>query len=286
MPTRNRLLTVVTVCAWWLVAAPAAAQSPAPKEAWPILKAHFAEVEQYRSTQDTNIAQLQDVMAGAPAFKAERAAFVALWHLLGAHNDSAYYLWSSRGSSMGRSLSSAQADFAALNGMTKRFLELANEMATRRTPAAESEFRNYLDRFSGTLERLDRSGFVPVYSALMTFVGQCGGHGSIVATHNDAVRRAIDDFFQGRRGGEVPRQQSQAQRERLFAYFAPWDANHGRVIAAGNVVTNDWRRIHEDTAKLVEFLRSPTFIDTIPDIDAANVIDAINRIGGYLETYR
>src|ERR1700741_1431580 len=110
MLPRHRLLTVVTVCAWWF-AAPAGAQSPAPKEAWPILKAHFAEVEQYRSTQERNIAELQDLMAGAPAFKAERAAFVALWHLLGAHNDGAYYVWSSRGSSMGRSLNTAQMDF-------------------------------------------------------------------------------------------------------------------------------------------------------------------------------
>lgn len=285
-PARNRALIVVFLAASWLLATAAGAQSPTPKDAWPILKAHFAEVERFKNTQDGNFSQLQDLMGGEPSFAGERARFVALWRVLGAHNDTAYYIWSSQNSSMGRSLRSAQADFAALDGMTKRFLELADQMATRRTPGAESEFRNYLARFSGTLDRLDQAGFLPVYTSLTKFMDECGRHGAIAATHNDAVRRAIDKFYEGRRGGEAPRQQLQRQREALFAFFAPWDAGHGRVIEAGSVVTNDWRRIHEDTAKLVVFLRSPTFIDTIPDIDARSVTDTINRIGSYLETYR
>jgi len=279
--SRGRRRLAALLVAWCLLPSVAAAQTP--KEAWATLRAHFADVERFRETQDGRMSQVQDLMgAASPAFQGPRASLVTLWRLLGSH-------WNAENSVMrgrDRSLRAAQENFAAIDAMTKRFLELADQMANRRTPDAESTFRNYLAQFSGRLNDLDRLYFTPVYSDLMQFTNECGGHESIVATHSDAARRAIDDFYQGRKNGEVGRRQMQATRETLFAFFVPWDASHGATIAAGRVVVNDWRRIHVDTAELVTFLRSPDFVDKIPDIDAGNVIDTIKRIDGYLATYR
>jgi len=278
----------VAVGIWCLLVASARAQVQAPPAAWATLKEHFVAVERLYETQDGNLSQLTEIMRHAgPSFQRDRDGLLSLRNTLAlGHRTHAYQLWAAQGGGViGDTLSMAQRDFAEIDRMQARFLDLANQMRDRRTPQSESEFRQYLAAFSQRLAQLDDIRFQPVYNELSAFAAECPLHADVVARFSDPVGRAIDTFYADPRYAGA-RNEYQAKRRSLFAVFAGWDAQQQRTAEASQVVRNDWRRIHEDTVRLVAFLRSPDFVNAIPDIDAATVIDSVHRIGGYLQTYR
>jgi hypothetical protein len=290
----RRAFRLASVAALVLSAAPA--QGPTPQQAWAQLREHGAAVQNLYNTQDGTITQIQELMRlNGAAFAADRQKLLGFRDLELKHRLQVYDLWTAGGgAAIANALRVAQNEFDAVSHMQTRFLDLANQMATRRTPQSESEFKSYLNAFAGKMRGLDRSQFEPIFNRVGAFTGDCPLHADLVSRFAEPSRRAIDAYYSGHRPTDRSRQASydrewngmKAKCNRLIQTFQDWDAKQGQTLAAGAVVRNDWGRIHRDTAALADKLASPEFIKDLPDLDAQIVIDTMTRIKGYLQTYR
>ena len=274
-----------------------AQNSPSPQEAWAQLREHGKAVAEAYTTYDGSFVQVQEMMRHAgPQFAADQKKFLEFRDLIALrHRTAVYGLWASGGGGgVANTLRNAGNDFDRLNAMKPRFLQLAAQMESSKTPQSEREFLNYLKIFGGTIRSLDSSQIEPIYHRMAAFADDCALHGNAVGRFGEPTRLALEAYAsklrpsdrnaQRRFDTEIDKMRS--QRNQLFQFLTTWDANQNRYLIAANVVKNDWRRIHEDSARLADFLASPTFVQDLPHIDASNAMDTLARIGGYLNTYR
>jgi hypothetical protein len=273
------------------------AQGPTPPQAWAQLREHGNAVQDIYNTQDGSLTQIQELMRlNGAAFASDRQKLLDLRNNLALkHRDQVYTLWTAgSGGTMANALRLAQNDFNDIGRREVRFLELAHQMVSKRTPQSESEFKSYLNAFARTIRQLDSGQFEPIFNRIGAFVGDCPLHADLVSRFADPSRRAIDAWYSktrpSNRSSQGPHDREwnemKAKCERLIQTFQQWDAKQGQVLAAGSVVRNDWGRIHRDTSALADKLASPEFIKDLPDLDAQIVIDTMTRIKGYLQTYR
>lgn len=274
-----------------------AQNSPSPQEAWAQLREHGKAVTEAYMTYDGTFTQLQEMMRHAgPQFAPDQQKFLEFRNLIALrHRIGVYDLWSSAGGGgVANTLRNARIDFDRLKAMQPRFLQLAAQMESSKTPQSEREFLNYLKIFGGTIRSLDTSQIEPIYRRIGAFADDCALHGNTVGRFGEPTRLALDAYAAKLRPSDRNAQRRfdsemsamRASRDRLFQFLTTWDANQNRYLIAANVVKNDWRRIHEDSARLADFLASPTFVQDLPHIDASNAVDTLARIGGYLDTYR
>jgi hypothetical protein len=276
--------------------APISGQDFTPPQAWAELRAHGAAVQEMYMQYDGTLVQIQNLMKRSAPYSAAGNDLLAFRNLVALkHREAVYTLWSSAGGgAISNALRIAHNDFAQLERLRDRFLQLADQMEKQRTPQAEKEFTQYLHVFSGRVRDLDRTQFEPIFDRVGELTKDCALHGDLASRFAAPTQQAIDFYYNqtkprdraALRRHEDERNQMKAKDDRLIATFRDWDARQGRVVAAGEVVRTDWRRVHEDTRALAEKLESPDFISELPDIDAKIVVDTLARIKGYLQTYR
>src|ERR1700678_1066072 len=121
-----------------LFCGPAIAQnSPSPQEAWAQLREHGKAVTEAYMTYDGTFTELQEMMRHAgPQFASDQQKFLEFRNLIALrHRTGVYDLWSSAsGGGVANTLRNARNGFDQLNAMKPRFLQLAAQMESNKTP--------------------------------------------------------------------------------------------------------------------------------------------------------